>query len=86
MAAATAESTDGSASSDRAAHAPDPGGLPSDDNGDNDDAAAEAMASGLVLAAVARRARIAPTAHAAPCAELTARLLKPTAPGTVHGF
>lgn len=84
MAAATDESADGSASSDSAAHESHPRRFPSEDDEYDADTAASASDSGL--AAVARRERMAPTAHAAPWAELTARLLKPTAPGTVHGF
>lgn len=46
--------------------------------------------SGLVAevaaAAAASRAKMAPRAHAAPWALLTALLVKPAAPGMVQGF
>lgn len=68
---------------DRAADARAPGG---EGGGDPSSGRPTGAAAALAALAAASRARMAPTAHAAPWALLTALLVKPTAPGMVQGF
>lgn len=85
IAAATDERAEGRASSDRAAHARAPEGGGGGRGGEPSLDLADGAAAAAILAA-ASRAKMAPRAHAAPWALLTALLVKPTAPGMVHGF